>query len=269
VQIAIAGAAGRTGLQVTDHALDRGHRVKALARRPESILRQSDRLATVAIDVLDRDALADALAGCDAVISTLGVGTSRAPTQLYSQGIANVLHAMHVHTVRRLAVVSTAPVGPRDQQPFLERRIAMPILDRLFRSTYDDMRRMEAVLGQSDVDWVCLRPPRLVAKNAVGAYRLDADRPLAKARSLTTQTSPSHSWTCWTERTYSAGPPTSPIDAAGWPSGRTSRRRWVRAGRRLRIRTCSARSSSATTTVSVSAAWARTVPHGSTIMLRP
>ncbi len=185
MRIAVVGATGRTGLQVVDQALARGHQVTALARRPEVISCRDESLVTAAVDVLDRAALVKGLAGCAAVVSTLGIGTSRAPTVLYSQGIANVLHAMDHHAIGKLAVISAAPVGPRAEQPFLERRVAMPILDRVFGATYDDMRRMEALLRGSDVDWVALRPPRLVNKKATGHYRLDAAGPLSKARSLT------------------------------------------------------------------------------------
>ena len=36
----------------------------------------------------------------------------------------------------------------------------------------------------TDVDWISLRPPRLVDKPSKGAYRMDT-RPLAKARAIT------------------------------------------------------------------------------------
>jgi nucleoside-diphosphate-sugar epimerase len=74
------------------------------------------------------------------VVSALGVGTSRARTRVYSEGIANVLEAMRSHGIGRLAVISAAPVGPRGEQPFLERRVVMPVLERLF-ACYEDMRR--------------------------------------------------------------------------------------------------------------------------------
>jgi NAD(P)H-binding len=63
-------------------------------------------------------------------------------------------------------------------------RIAMPLLDLFFGAIYADMRRMEAILNESDADWIALRPPRLVDKPATGAYRLDT-QPLPKARTLT------------------------------------------------------------------------------------
>jgi putative NADH-flavin reductase len=185
MHLAVVGATGRTGRQVVLQALSRGHTVTAVARRPEALGLRDDRLTLVAADVLDPGALLDPLAGAGAVVSTLGVGTSRAPTTVYSQGMTNVLHAMQANGVRRLSVISAAPAGPRDEQPFLERRLLMPVLDRVFGATYEDMRRMEALLQASDVDWTALRPPRLVDKPGTGRYRLDRQKPLARSRSLT------------------------------------------------------------------------------------
>jgi putative NADH-flavin reductase len=184
VRIVVIGATGRTGRHVVEQALSRGHLVAGVARRPEAIAMQHRDLTMIGGDVLERDSLDDALAGCHAVVSALGIGGSRAPTVVYSKGIANVLGAMATASITRVSVISAAPVGPRAEQPFLEGRLVIPLLERFFGATYADMRRMEAVLEESRVDWVSLRPPRLVDKPATGAYRIDADAPLRRARSL-------------------------------------------------------------------------------------
>jgi putative NADH-flavin reductase len=185
MQIAVIGATGHTGRCVVEQALSRGHSVTALARRAGQSDARRPGLTTAAVDVLDPVLLERSLIGADAVVSALGIGTSRQPTITYSEGITNVLHAMTAGRIDKLSVISAAPVGPREEQPFLERRIAMPILDKIFGSTYEDMRRMEQTLRKSDVDWVSLRPPRLTGKPATGRYRISADGPLSKARSLT------------------------------------------------------------------------------------
>jgi putative NADH-flavin reductase len=185
MRLAVIGANGRTGIEVVRQALGRGHHVTAIARRPEQVRLQHERLTVADADALDPVALSRGLIGATGVVSTLGVGTSRAPTSLYSLGTANILGAMAGNGISRLAVVSAAPVGPRAEQPFLERRVAMPILDRLFGATYADMRQMEQGLREGHADWVALRPPRLVARRARGHYRLDAAKPLPRARTLT------------------------------------------------------------------------------------
>lgn len=185
MRVAVIGASGRTGALVVEQALTRGHEVAALARRPEALPWCEASPTRLACDVLDVGSIIRALESVDAVVSALGVGTSRAPTRLYSQGVANTLLAMQAHDIGVLAVISAAPVGPRSEQPFVERYLAMPVLERIFGATYDDMRRMEAVLDNSDVDWVSLRPPRLLDRAPHGRYRLSADGPLPKSRSVT------------------------------------------------------------------------------------
>lgn len=185
MKIAVVGATGRTGRQVVEQALARGDDVLALARRPEALPRRGPGLVSAAADVLDRAVLTERLAGTDAVVSALGIGSSRRPTVVYSDGIANILHAMDAHAIRKLAVISAVPAGPRAEQPFGQRHLIIPILERVFGATYDDMRRMEALLRGSDLDWICLLPPRLISKKPTGRYRVDATRPLSKARSIT------------------------------------------------------------------------------------
>ncbi len=184
MRIAVMGASGRTGAHVVKQGLERGHKVRAIARNVEAISNGEPNLTPISADVLDAERLREALGGCQAVISTLGVGTSRAPTELYSRGLANTLQALRPNSAARLALVSAAPVGPRGEQAVVERWILMPVLDRIFGATYHDMRRMETILYDSSADWVVLRPPRLVHKEATGAYRLDS-RPLPKARAIT------------------------------------------------------------------------------------
>ncbi|HEY5457008.1 MAG TPA: NAD(P)H-binding protein [Acidothermaceae bacterium] len=185
MRIAVVGANGRTGKNVAVQALARGHDVTAIARRPEALELSHPRLAVRRGDVLAPEPLAALFADADAVVFTIGVGTSRKPTTVYSDGIQNVIDAMVANAIRRLAVISAAPVGSRDEQPFLERRILMPVLDRIFGATYEDMRRMETRLGASKLDWIALRPPRLLDKTATGHYRISANGPLPKAKSIT------------------------------------------------------------------------------------
>jgi putative NADH-flavin reductase len=185
MKIAVIGANGHTGRIVVKDALARGHRVVAVTRADGLLERDDDSLVNARADVRDVDALTRALVGADAVISALGVGTSRAATDVYSTGVSNTLGAMESNGAAKLAVISALPAGPWEELPLLQRRIALPILKRFFGASYDDMRRMETILQETtDVDWISLRPPRLVNRPSKGAYRIDT-RPLAKARAIT------------------------------------------------------------------------------------
>src|ERR1035438_1366373 len=145
MQIAVVGATGRTGRMVIDQALGRGHTVVGSARRPEAVEVADPRFRVARTDVLDRDSLKGTFANCEAVISTLGIGTSRAATEIYSTGITNVLAAMSAAGTTKLAVVSAFPVGPREDHPGLGPWIVNSMLWRFFGATYTDMQRMEQI----------------------------------------------------------------------------------------------------------------------------
>lgn len=153
----------------------------AVARQPKS---GGPGVTNAVGDVRDLGFLRAALTGCDAVISALGQGPSRKETTLYSEGVKNLISAMHENSVTRIAVISAAPVGSRDEHPAIQRMILMPLLDIPFGSIYRDMARMEAVLSRSAVDWTSLRPPRLISREGRGEYRLSVGRPLSKGSSL-------------------------------------------------------------------------------------
>ena len=184
MKIAVIGANGHTGRIVVKDALARGHQVVAVARTDQVSKPDDHNLTNARADVRDAGALMHALVGTDAVISALGVGASRAGTDVYSTGVSNTLAAMKSNGAAKLAVISAVPAGPSAELPILQRRIAVPLLQRIF-GFYDDMRRMEAILGEAtEVDWISLRPPRLVNRRPRGAYRIDM-HPLPKARTIT------------------------------------------------------------------------------------
>jgi len=184
MKIAVIGANGHTGRIVVKDALARGHQVVAVARTDQVSRPDDHNLTNARADVRDAGALMHALVGTDAVISALGVGASRAGTDVYSTGVSNTLAAMKSNGAAKLAVISAVPAGPSAELPILQRRIAVPLLQRIF-GFYDDMRRMEAILGEAtEVDWISLRPPRLVNRRPRGTYRIDM-HPLPNGRAIT------------------------------------------------------------------------------------
>ncbi|MFJ1766869.1 NAD(P)-dependent oxidoreductase [Amycolatopsis sp. NPDC088138] len=80
MEITVLGATGATGAELVRQALERGHRVTAVARNPDRItLPPSDHLIRVAGDVLDPDSIGRALKGARVVVSGLGITGKEAP----------------------------------------------------------------------------------------------------------------------------------------------------------------------------------------------
>ena len=72
MKIAILGATGRTGRQIVALALEAGHEVRALCRRPDALAAHPS--LTLIVGALKSPAFQQTVDGCEAVISALGPG---------------------------------------------------------------------------------------------------------------------------------------------------------------------------------------------------
>jgi len=109
MKITVIGAAGRLGQRVVEEAARRGHQVTALARHPEHLARPELLAGIAAGDGRDRDVVAGAVAGADAVVSALPGGMRKDPHQA-ADATRAVTAAMRDHGVDRLVMTSAYPI---------------------------------------------------------------------------------------------------------------------------------------------------------------
>ena len=169
MKIVIIAATGGIGRQLLDQAMVAGHDVTAVVRSPHKLTGQHIR--TVAADLASPDAatLESAIAGADAVLSGLGA-RSTAEAGVAWQGTRAIVEAMQATGVRRLVVVSAAPIGtvtspdrpnPPKHDPgdgFFMRHLGARFARTAFRTHYADLARMEDVIRASHLDWTISRP---------------------------------------------------------------------------------------------------------------
>lgn len=163
------GATGRIGAHTLDLALARGHHVTAFVRSPQKI-RPRERLRVVAGDPTRADALAEAIGGHDAVLSSLGPPARDAlgPCTLMTDAGAALVAAMEHAGVRRVGIVSAAVLFAEPRGPVLS------FFRWLLRHHAADLRGMEGALTASALEWTVARPPRLV-EDAVETCRAVID----------------------------------------------------------------------------------------------
>jgi putative NADH-flavin reductase len=177
MRIAIFGANGPTGRLLAEQALTAGHTVTAFTRHADAFPMHHDRLRVRQGDALDLDAVEDAVAGQDTVISTLGTKYSRKEITLYSHGMANILKAMHDHRVQRLLCVSSSATDPETRSHdtgggVVFEKVLKPFITNVIGKTmYADMLRMERLVRDSDLQWTIVRPSGLFETPAVTEYR--------------------------------------------------------------------------------------------------
>ena len=182
MKLTIFAATGGVGRQVLQQAIEAGHDVTAVVRDPRKLPATQARVVTADLSDADPAALHSAVIGADAVLSALGA-RSKAEAGVAWRGTAAIIQAMQAAGVRRIVVVSAAPVGtvtspgrphpPRNDpgDGLVMRNLAYPIVRAAFRETYADLARMEDLLRESDLDWTVVRPPRLTDKRLTGTYR--------------------------------------------------------------------------------------------------
>jgi putative NADH-flavin reductase len=181
MKLTIVAATGGIGRQAVDQAVAAGHEVTAVARSPKDL---PAAVRTVRADLSDADpaALQSAVAGADAVLSGLG---RRSPSDagIAARGTGAIVAAMRSAGVRRIVVISAAPVGtvaspsrpnPPRHDPgdgFVVGTVLAPLIKALLREPYRDLALMEDLLCDSGLDWTVVRPPRLVDRPVTGRYR--------------------------------------------------------------------------------------------------
>ncbi len=182
MRLVIFAATGGVGRQVLEQAIAVGHDVTAVVRDPGKLPATPARVVTADLADADPAALQSAVSGADAVLSALGA-RSKAETGVAGRGTAAIIRAMQAAGVRRIVVVSAAPVGtvPSPGRPhpprhdpgdgLVMRNLTYPILKSALRETYADLARMEDLLRGSDLDWTVVRPPRLTGQALTGTYR--------------------------------------------------------------------------------------------------
>jgi putative NADH-flavin reductase len=169
MKLAIFGAAGRTGLQLVEQALEQGHHVTAFARRPPNAP-QHERLSWRAGDVLDVEAVRAATMGQDAVLCAIGTSSNVPGTRVLSDGTANIVAGMRAAGVRRLVLETTMGIGDSHAQaPIFFFYVLVPLV---LRHVFVDKGRQEDVVRASGLDWVIVRAARLTNGPRTGRYRV-------------------------------------------------------------------------------------------------
>lgn len=176
--VALFGATGFSGRPVLRELLDRGHAVRALVRRANS-LEAHPNLTIVQGNALDADDVAKVLTGSDAVVHCLGVGGKGdgSATTLVSDSVRLVLEALKDSPNHRVVCMSN--VGAGGSGKWLVNKVIVPLFLRWLVPLVEDKDRMEALLEASSSDWIAARFPNIVEGAAKGVRQDEDGRSIA------------------------------------------------------------------------------------------
>ena len=174
--IAVLGATGRTGRRTVEYALDEGLAVRALARRPAELAAVAHpRLTVVAGDATDATTVARLVDGVDAVVSTLGGGTTAEPGTTRSTAVAHIARALEAAGRPAGRVVIVAGGGILDA-PAGGLRQEQPTFPAIFRHVSAEHRRAWEVVRDTGLAWTMVCTGDIVPGARTREYRALADR---------------------------------------------------------------------------------------------
>lgn len=171
MDIAIIGASAGIGLETVKRALDRGHGVRALSRSAIP-LPAHPRLRAVRGNALDRSDLENAILGADAVVVALGTRGDKNFDSLYSN-FAKLLFEVQGGSGSQAPFIFVTGFGAGESRGHAG-WAARLFLDLFLKEVYADKGRMEEMLANSKLNWIVVRPGRLVDKPLTEKYRVES-----------------------------------------------------------------------------------------------
>jgi putative NADH-flavin reductase len=169
MKLVVLGATGATGLEIVRQAIEHGHSVTALVRRPERLQPFRNRITIKQGDLLNSVQMERAIEGHDAVLSAFG------PRLPVLKDDANLLERFGVALASAMLRAGVSRVVVESVAFLFKDSIVPPayLLGRLlFPGIVADASAMERVFRESELDWTLVRPPSLTDKAYTGRYRV-------------------------------------------------------------------------------------------------
>lgn len=192
LDIVVYGATGKVGTHVVQEALDRGHRVTAVSRKPETIEMRHENLAVVRGDLLDKSSVTEIVTGQDVVvISVRGViGDSGKPESALQYLAAEMLvDAVFQQGATAPRLLHVGGSGTLEVEPGVRYAAKLPkvlIPKNLEIEILGQMLALEFYRKVDDVEWTYITPPKNFTNGPrTGEFRIGGKAALEDKRGRT------------------------------------------------------------------------------------
>ncbi|CAM4170200.1 NAD(P)-dependent oxidoreductase [Lacicoccus alkaliphilus] len=165
MKIIVFGATGGVGRSVVEQALEKGFDVTAFARTPSKLDVSDEQLTIIRGDAFNKDEVAAAIAGNDAVVSYLGSNKGMKKSSELEEMAKNIVDGMQEHHVKR--IVYTASAGVEQEISGISGKLIM----KLLKNVLADHRKAVGHIRSNDLEFTIVRPMGLTDKDFTGEYR--------------------------------------------------------------------------------------------------
>lgn len=176
MKIALFGATGGTGIEFITQSQTYSYDITAFVRSPEKLKEKFPNLKIVKASIDDYDVLKKEVTDYDVIISLVGISgllQARKPNALYERTARSLTKLTRENNIKRLIVVTSGGVVEAENEPGFFRYLLKPFF---LRKMYEDMRVMENIVMNSNVDYTIIRPPYLTNGKLTRQYRVILDK---------------------------------------------------------------------------------------------
>ena len=170
--IIVFGATGMVGKQLVQQALHKGYAVKAFGRNVFTEFETDTKnLQLIKGALFDAGEVADAIKGCDAVLSALGGGFD-GTDKTRTLGIKNIIAQMKKDGVKRIVAVGGIGALNADENTLLVDTKTFP---KEMIPVSKEHEQAYEYLKESDLNWTFVCPPQIINHDATGSFITNAN----------------------------------------------------------------------------------------------
>ena len=158
-KIAVIGGTGKAGKYLVNELLKQDFSIKLLIRTPEKLQIQNPLMESVVGNVNNYQSVKSVLSGCEAVISTLGLGQPNSGKNIFTTATKNILKVMEEFKIRRYIVVTGLNVDTPYDLKSKKTQDGTDWMKTHFPETTHDKQLEYEILANSNADWTLIRLP--------------------------------------------------------------------------------------------------------------
>lgn len=159
ISIAVVGGTGKSGKYLVRELLNLEFHFKLLVRNPENQPAPDPLIEIINGNVKDYESVRKLTEGCQAVISTLGLGQPPSETSIFSISTSNIIRAMKENHIQRYIVITGLNVDTPYDKKSPKTKFATDWMYKNFPLSTADKQLEYKILQESDVSWTMVRLP--------------------------------------------------------------------------------------------------------------
>ncbi|MFC4388927.1 NAD(P)-dependent oxidoreductase [Gracilibacillus marinus] len=168
MKLLLLGATGRVGSNLLRLALQDGHEVTALVRKPEKISITDDKLTIMEGNVVNQEDISRSINGMDMVLSALNTDGNTTLTD----SMPHIIREMESEGIKRIITIGTAGILQSRNNPSIYRYQSNESKRKSTRAA-EEHRKVYELLIETTLQWTIVCPTYLPDGTLTGAYRTE------------------------------------------------------------------------------------------------